>query len=86
MAMTLRLSEADDRLLTDRARTENRSKQEIAREAIRAYLEDHNRRIEDLEDDLALARYSLRRELGEVTYTPHTEARRALGLDRPAGQ
>lgn len=86
MAMTLRLSEADDRLLTDRARTENRSKQEIAREAIRAYLEDHNRRIEDLEDDLALARYSLRRELGDVTYTPHAEARRALGLDRPAGQ
>lgn len=86
MAMTLRLSEADDRLLTDRARTENRSKQEIAREAIRAYLNDHERRIEDLEDDLALARYSLRRELGEVSYTPHAEARRALGLDRPIGE
>jgi predicted transcriptional regulator len=86
MAMTLRLSEADDRLLTDRARTENRSKQEIAREAIRAYLNDHDRRIEDLEDDLAIARYSLRRELGEVRYTPHTEARRALGLDRLAGE
>ncbi|MGH3349264.1 MAG: ribbon-helix-helix protein, CopG family [Nocardioides sp.] len=84
MAMTLRLSEADDRLLTDRARTENRSKQEIAREAIRAYLNDQDRRIEDLEDELAVARYSLRSELGEVRYTPHGEARRALGLDRPA--
>ncbi|TQL66468.1 ribbon-helix-helix CopG family protein [Nocardioides albertanoniae] len=84
MAMTLRLSESDDRLLTDRARTENRSKQEIAREAIRAYLNDQDRRIEDLEDDLAVARYSLRRELGEVTYTRHAEARRTLGLDRPA--
>ena len=84
MAMTLRLSEADDRQLSDRARTENRSKQEIAREAIRAYLNDQDRRIEDLEDELAVARFSLRRELGEVKYTPHAEARRALGLDRPS--
>jgi hypothetical protein len=38
MAMTLRLSEADDRLLTERAAIEKRSKQEIAAEAIHVYL------------------------------------------------
>lgn len=79
--MTLRLSEADDRLLTDRARTENRSKQEIAREAIRAYLSDSTRRVEDLEDELAVARYQLRRELGEVRLVRHADARKVLGLD-----
>jgi len=81
MAMTLRLDETDDRLLTDRARTENRSKQEIAREAIHNYLCDDLRRLEDLEDSLAVARYQLRKELGEVKYIPQAEARVALGLD-----
>jgi Ribbon-helix-helix protein, copG family. len=38
MAMTLRLSEADDKLLTERAAIEKRSKQEIATEAIHTYL------------------------------------------------
>lgn len=78
--MTLRLSEADDRLLTDRARSERRSKQEVAREAIHAYLTDQVRRIEDLEDELVLARYQLRQQLGEVTYVSQAEARSALGL------
>ncbi|MGL5809405.1 MAG: ribbon-helix-helix protein, CopG family [Nocardioides sp.] len=78
--MTLRLSEDDDRLLTKRARSENRSKQEVAREAIRSYLTDQVRRIEDLEDELALARYRLRKQLGEVTYVSHSEARSSLGL------
>lgn len=81
MAMTLRLDEADDRLLSDRARSENRSKQEIAREAIHSYLSDETRRLEDLEDSLAVARYQLRKELGEVTYVTQSEARAALGLD-----
>jgi hypothetical protein len=80
MAMTLRLGEADDRMLTERARIENRSKQEVAREAIHTYLTDQVRRIEDLEDELALARYRLRRQLGEVTYVTQAEARSALGL------
>lgn len=80
MAMTLRLSDGDDRMLTERARTEHRSKQELAREAIHIYLTDQVRRIEDLEDELALARYQLRRQLGEVTYVTHAEARSALGL------
>ena len=78
--MTLRLGEADDRMLTERARSENRSKQEVAREAIHAYLTDQVRRIEDLEDELALARYQLRRQLGEVRYVTQAEARSALGL------
>ena len=82
MAMTLRLDETDDRLLTDRARSERRSKQEIAREAIHTYLTDEARRIEDLEDAMAVARYQLRKQLGEVTYISHTEARAALGLDK----
>jgi predicted transcriptional regulator len=38
MAMTLRLSESDDTMLTERARLEKRSKQEIAAEAIHTYL------------------------------------------------
>jgi hypothetical protein len=80
MAMTLRLSESDDRLLSERARSENRSKQEVAREAIHAYLTDQVRRVEDLEDELAVARYQLRRQLGEVTYVSQSEARAALGL------
>lgn len=82
MAMTLRLDEQDDKLLTERARSESRSKQEIAREAIHTYLTDEVRQIEDLEDALAVARYELRKQLGEVTYTSHAEARAALGLDR----
>lgn len=81
MAMTLRLDESDDQLLTDRARSENRSKQEIAREAIHSYLSDETRRLEDLEDSLAVARYQLRKELGEVTYVTQAEARAALGLN-----
>jgi Ribbon-helix-helix protein, copG family len=83
MAMTLRLTEADDRLLTERARSEGRSKQELAREAIHAYLTDQVRRLEDLEDELALARYQLRQQLGEVTYVSQAEARSALGLPPP---
>ncbi|HET6562711.1 MAG TPA: ribbon-helix-helix protein, CopG family [Marmoricola sp.] len=80
MAMTLRLSEQDDRMLTERARSENRSKQEVVREAVHNYLSDQVRRIEDLEDELALARYRLRKQLGEVTHVSQAEARSALGL------
>jgi predicted transcriptional regulator len=80
VAMTLRLSEADDRLLTERARSEGRSKQEVAREAIHGYLTDQVRRIEDLEDELAMARYQLRKQLGEVSYVSQAEARASLGL------
>ncbi len=41
--MTLRLTEADDRLQTERARSENRSKQEVARAAVHSYLTDQVR-------------------------------------------
>ncbi len=78
--MTLRLNEADDRNLTERARLEGRSKQEVAREAIHSYLADQVRHIEDLEDELAVARYQLRHQLGEVTYVSQAQARDALGL------
>jgi hypothetical protein len=76
----LRLSEADDRLLTARARSEGRSKQEVAREAIHVYLTDELRRVEDLEDELAIARYQLHQQLGQVTYVSQAEARSSLGL------
>lgn len=83
--MTLRLDEADDRLLTERARAERRSKQEIAREAIHTFLTDESRRLEDLEDQLAFAHFRLRRQLGEVTYVSQSEARAALGLTARPG-
>jgi predicted transcriptional regulator len=38
MAMTLRLSEEDDRLLTERAAKEHRSKHDLAVEAIHTFL------------------------------------------------
>jgi hypothetical protein len=78
------LSEADDRQLTARARSEGRSKQEAAREGIHAYLTDPVR-IEDLEDELAIARYQLREQLGEVTYVSQAEARSSPGLPPPPG-
>jgi len=38
-------------------------------------------RLEDLQDELAVARDQLRRQLGDVTYVSTTQARRSLGLD-----
>ncbi len=78
--MNLRLDPADDRLLTERARQESRSKQEIVRQAVHDYLNDEVRRLEDLEDDLALARFRLREQLGPIAYVPQAEARARLGL------
>lgn len=43
MAMTLRLTDDETRALQDRARLENRSMQEIARHAVREYVENHSR-------------------------------------------
>ncbi len=65
--LTLRLSEADDRLLAARARSEGRSKQQVAREAIHVYLTDEVRRIEDLQDELAIARYQPAQAAGRST-------------------
>ncbi|HEU5128018.1 MAG TPA: ribbon-helix-helix protein, CopG family [Glycomyces sp.] len=48
MAMTLRLSEEDDRLLTERAAKEHRSKHELAVEAIHSFLTERQRRFDDL--------------------------------------
>jgi predicted transcriptional regulator len=43
MAMTLRLTDEESRALQDRARLEDRSMQEIARQAVREYIENHSR-------------------------------------------
>jgi plasmid stability protein len=59
MAMTLRLDDAETAALRARAASEARSMQEIAREAIREYIEHHSRR--DLIDgilDRELPRYA----------------------------
>jgi plasmid stability protein len=44
MAMTLRLTEDETEALRQRARREGRSMQEIAREAVRDYIEQTSRR------------------------------------------
>jgi len=43
--MILRLSEADDRLLTERAAKEHRSKHDLAVEAVQAFLGERERRF-----------------------------------------
>jgi len=43
MAMTLRLTDAEARALRKRAEHEGRSMQEVARQAIREYVESHSR-------------------------------------------
>jgi hypothetical protein len=43
MAMTLRLSEAETEALRRRASFEHRSMQDVAREAVREYIEQHSR-------------------------------------------
>jgi predicted transcriptional regulator len=48
MAMTLRLTEEEDRALTEQAAREHRSKQEVARAAIREYTSRRSRRHDDL--------------------------------------
>jgi predicted transcriptional regulator len=67
MAMTLRLTEAETEALRRRAEHEGRSMQEVAREAVREYVERTSRR--DLVDrvlDAELPRYAeALRRLGE---------------------
>jgi predicted transcriptional regulator len=67
MPMTLRLSDEEAEALRQRARLEDRSMQEVAREAIREYVEHHSR--EDLLDrvlDEEIPRYAeALRRLGE---------------------
>ncbi|QLQ09837.1 MAG: ribbon-helix-helix protein, CopG family [Nocardioidaceae bacterium] len=67
MAMTLRLTDEETEALRDRAARENRSMQEVARVAVREYVETHNQ-AELLERvlDSELPRYSdALRRLGE---------------------
>lgn len=59
MAMTLRLDDSETEALRLRAELESRSMQEVAREAVREYIETHSRR--DLLDsvlDTELPRYA----------------------------
>lgn len=67
MAMTLRLTDEEARALHDRAAFEHRSMQEVARQAVREYIENHSRA--DLLDrvlDEELPRYAeALRRLGE---------------------
>ncbi|MCH7231984.1 ribbon-helix-helix protein, CopG family [Glycomyces sp. L485] len=48
MAMTLRLSEEDDRLLTERAAQERRSKHDIVTEAVHTFLTERQQRFDEL--------------------------------------
>lgn len=59
MAMTLRLTDAEAEALHRRAELESRSMQEVARQAVREYVENHSR--EELLDqvlDEELPRYA----------------------------
>ena len=67
MAMTLRLTDDETDALRRRARREGRSMQEIAREAVRVYIEQTSRRElldQVLDDDLPRYAEALKR-LGE---------------------
>jgi predicted transcriptional regulator len=59
MAMTLRLTDDETQALRKRAELEQRSMQDVAREAIREYVENHSRRelLDQVLDD-ELPRYS----------------------------
>ena len=67
MAMTLRLTEAETQALRERAEREGRSMQEVAREAVRDYVERSSRReLVDQVLDEELPRYAeALRRLGE---------------------
>lgn len=59
MAMTLRLTDDEARALRQRAEREGRSMQEVAREAVRVYVEDTSRReLLDKVLDEELPRYA----------------------------
>jgi predicted transcriptional regulator len=67
MAMTLRLTDAETEALRLRAEVESRSMQEVAREAIREYVEQHSRaELLDRVLDEEIPRYAeALRRLGE---------------------
>ena len=67
MAMTLRLTDDETDALRERARREGRSMQEVAREAVRVYIEQTSRRElldQVLDEDLPRYAEALKR-LGE---------------------
>lgn len=59
MAMTLRLSDDESTALREQAAREQRSMQEVARQAVREYLEAHGKRaVLDAVLDTELTRYA----------------------------
>jgi predicted transcriptional regulator len=66
MAMTLRLTEAEDAALTETAKREGRSKQEVARAAIAEYTSKRTRRRDEAIKRIAAERDDLMRRLGEA--------------------
>jgi predicted transcriptional regulator len=59
MAMTLRLTDAEAQALRKRAQREGRSMQDVARQAIREYVEGHSRaELLDQVLDMELPRYA----------------------------
>jgi predicted transcriptional regulator len=59
MAMTLRLTDAETEALRKRAELEERSMQDVARQAVREYVETHSHReLLDLVLDQELPRYA----------------------------
>jgi predicted transcriptional regulator len=59
MAMTLRLTDEENEALRRRAQLEARSMQEVARQAVREYVENHSRaELLDQVLDEALPRYA----------------------------
>jgi len=65
MAMTLRLPEADDQMLTERAAKEKRSKQEIAVEAIHRYLVARDELLDSSVDEVMSQDAELLRRLAQ---------------------
>jgi predicted transcriptional regulator len=65
MAMTLRLDEADDKALEETARREHRSKQEVARAAIREYTSRRIRVRDEAIQRIVAEDADLLRRLGE---------------------
>lgn len=78
--MVLRLSDDDDRLLSERAAQTGHSKHQIAVTAVHTYLTTDIHRLEELEDQAAIAAHDLAHARGEVTFVPQEEAKARLGI------
>ncbi len=80
MALVLNLDEGDSRLLAERARLQSCPPEEVARQAVLAYLADPIQLREDAEDAAALADYERRKAAGPVAHIDQSRAREILGM------